>query len=437
MSQPELPSRMNFRPTAIDAVLREEQRKKLLAEFASMQASGTSAIYENQRNAGEYVVDKFTESRHILNVMVIARTQSGKTGVACAIIHKFMESRDTEIPIENIYIITGISSKEWIDQTRGRMPPLIRDRVFHRPNLTKKFMADLKGKRNVLIITDEIQVAANKEQTLHRVFLSAGFTNIDHMLRNDIKLVEISATPDGTCYDLAGWTDHAAKILMEPGEGYTGSYDFLLQGRVRQSDRLEYESIIGGEIVSPFNSMADDMLRFGSPKYHIVRCSTYMDNFKTTVKNLMKVFSQDKYKYLLFDQTSKDKDINCVLLVKPTKHTFILIKETLRCAKSIVKTHLGILFDRAVEYCSNSVMIQSLLGRCTGYDDNGESIIYTDIQSIIRYEDLWNSGFSEMVKWRSMTTKQSNHVSVSRETFLAIPGVIPEIQEPIAELIAE
>jgi hypothetical protein len=420
----QLPIRMNFLPTAIDSVLYEENRAKLLSEFASMQTRGTSAIYENQRNAGEYVVEKFTDSRHILNVMVIARTQSGKTGVACAIIQKFMEAKATSIPIENIYIITGVSSKEWLDQTRSRMPPLIRDRVFHRPNLTKTFMTDLKGKRNVLIITDEIQVAANKEQTLHRVFQSAGLTNIDHMLQNDIKLVEISATPDGTCYDLAGWTVHASKILMEPGEGYTSSYDLMLQNRVRQSDQLDY--VRPGD-ANQFNIIAEDMLRFSCPKYHIVRCSTYMDSFKHTVRNLMKKFEQGKYTYLLFDQTSKNKDINVILRVKPTKHTFILIKETLRCAKSITKTHVGILYDRVPESISNSVIIQSLIGRCTGYDDNGESIVYTDIPSIIQYEELWNSGFSETIRWKSMTTRHSNHINVSKQTFLSIPIVVPEI----------
>jgi len=394
---------MHFRPSAMHAVLNEEKRKQLLQEFATM-----NEPYANQRQAAIDVVHRFVDpsAAHttLLNLLLIARTQSGKTGIASAIVQEFSKSRETYVPIENIYLITGVSSKEWLDQTKSRMPPLLRGRVFHRPHLTKKFLTDLKNKQNVLIITDEIQVAATKTQTLDRVFSDAGLTNIDHMLRNDIKLVEITATPDGTAYDMAAWKQHGAKMIVNPGEGYTSSYDLWMQGRVRPAERLEYEPT---KDHNPFESIAEDMAQFKTPKYHIVRASTYLNNFTQTVKNLMKAFGNTDYKYLLFDQTSKQKDINTILQTPPAKHTFILVKETLRCAKSLVKTHLGILYDRILEsgYVSNSTIVQSLLGRCTGYDDNGETIIYTDIESIERYEDLWTSEFDETVSWRSKTTK--------------------------------
>jgi len=434
MTEP-VQNRMHFRPSAMHAVLNEEKRTQLLEEFKSMNATGANKIYDNQRQAAIDVVQQFIDpsAAHttLLNLLLIARTQSGKTGIASAIIQEFSKSRETYVPIENIYLITGVSSKEWVDQTKARMPPMLRSRVFHRPHLTKTFLTDLKNKQNVLIITDEIQVAATKTQTLDRVFIDAGLTNIDHMLRNDIKLVEITATPDGTAYDMAAWKQHGAKMVVDPGEGYTSSYDLLLQNRIRSAERLEHEPT---KDHNPFESIAEDMATFKTPKYHIVRASTYLNNFTQTVKNLMKAFGNTEYKYLLFDQTSKQKDINVILRTKPAKHTFILIKETLRCAKSLVKTHLGILYDRVVEsgLMSNSTIVQSLLGRCTGYDDNGESIVYTDIESIERYEELWDSEFDETVSWRSKTTRigkkmadPSNEtgdekITTSKKTFLTL-----------------
>ena len=40
--------------------------------------------------------------------MVVSKTQSGKTGSMCATIKQYLEDTSNLIPIENIYIITGI-----------------------------------------------------------------------------------------------------------------------------------------------------------------------------------------------------------------------------------------------------------------------------------------------------------------------------------------
>ena len=45
------------------------------------------------------------------------------------------------------------------------------------------------------------------------------------------------------------------------------------------------------------------------------------------------------------------------------------------------------------------------MGRCTGYDDNKQTIIFTNIDSIIKYYRLWESGFDDRtIKWNSKTT---------------------------------
>lgn len=422
------PTRAVFHTTAMESVLNDEARTKVLDKFEEMHTDGSCVIHDNQKDAGDYVFRKFTENRSILNVMVIARTQSGKTGIACAIVKKFTESRESFVPIENIYIITGLSSTEWLEQTKARFPSELRSRIFHRPNLTHKFAEDIRGKKNTLVILDEVQVAALKHQTLDITFKKAGFSSIEDMLANDTKLVEITATPDGTCYDLNKWVGHSTKIRVEPGPGYTSAYDLFTQGRVRQGEKLE---LYITEEHNPFISIQKDMAKFTTFKYHIFRVSTYQDNFTLMTRNLMQSFGVVDYRYVLFDQNSKQKDINSILKVAPDKHTFILIKEKLRCAKSIVKTHLGILYERIIELgfgekttykCnSNSVIIQSLIGRCTGYDDTGEFIVYTDIQSIYRYEKLWNSGFDETsTVWKSSSTANRSGGISSKETFLAL-----------------
>ena len=62
-------------------------------------------------------------------------TQTGKTGCMTALIQHYILSYN--IPIDNIYIITGLSDKEWKKDTKNRMPDSISARVFHRANLSK------------------------------------------------------------------------------------------------------------------------------------------------------------------------------------------------------------------------------------------------------------------------------------------------------------
>lgn len=99
--------------------------------------------------------------------MIAALTQSGKTGAMCALVKNYLNDTTNKIPIENIYIITGLSSREWVEQTSIRMPESVQPRVFHRDHLTKKFLLDIMNKKNVLIIMDEVQIAAKENQTLH------------------------------------------------------------------------------------------------------------------------------------------------------------------------------------------------------------------------------------------------------------------------------
>ena len=64
----------------------------------------------------------------------------------------------------------------------------------------------------------------------------------------------------------------------------------------------------------------------------------------------------------------------------------------MRCAITLKKTYLGILYEGCPKCIAHdTTIIQGLLGRATGYDDNGISIIFTNIESINKYQILWDS----------------------------------------------
>lgn len=377
-------------------------------------------IFPNQELIASNIVSKFN-NRKILNVMVIAQTQSGKTGSMCATVKAFLENDiNNTIPIENIYIITGLSSVEWKLQTKERMPEIIAKRVFHRSDLLN-IAEEIKNKKNILIIMDEIQVAAKKGQSITKTFQTAGFLNKKNLYENDVKILEFTATPDGTIYELMKWEDASAKILAQAGPGYVSSYDLLSFGRIKQfKDLYGYDketATVKQVTFENIQEIKDDIDEYDESKYHIIRTKKGAEQ-DITIENFKTLFPIDIYEFVNYDRENKMKDINNLLEKPPQKHTLIFIKEMLRCAKTLKKTYIGIFYDRFTNKPDDSTIIQGLVGRDTGYDNNGISITYTNIESIKKYNELWISHFENReINWNSKTTTFKNDRLVGKNTF--------------------
>lgn len=383
----------------------------IFTEMERLEDNGIE-IFDNQNDIASRVVTAFRD-RKIINIMVIAPPQSGKTGSMYATIKYFLEKEN--MPVENIYIITGLSSCDWTKQTKERFPESVRDNVFHRNELVK-FVDKIKGKKNILIIMDEIQIASTIKNTIYKTFKAAGLFNKQSLYDNDVKIVEYSATPNGTIYDFLKWGDASIKILADPGVGYLSSVDMETQCRVRQCGDLynrdtDPETMKESEkkIMKNFDELRCDIERYKDQRYHIIR--THNGSSKDiTIANFKKIFGEKKYNYLSYDQKGEIIDINNTLKDKPKKHTFIFIIEKLRCAKTLTNKYIGVCYERYTgKTPDDSVIIQGCLGRLLGYKDNGDSICYTYIDSIKKYEKLWNSNFEEDVGWNSNTTKRDKN----------------------------
>ena len=392
----------------------------ILLQMENLHLTGKSVIFENQEIIAYKVVTAFKD-RKIINIMVVSKTQSGKTGSMCATIKQYLEDTNNLIPIENIYIITGLSSCEWKEQTKERMPAIVQSRVFHRSELPNTFVDEIKDKKNILIIMDEIQVAAKKGQTIYKTFQTAGLLNKQSLYENDIKILEYTATPDGTIYDLMKWNDASTKILADVGDGYISSYNLFQMGRVKQYKELcgydKENTEIDEKVFENIQAIKNDIDRYVNPLYHIIRTK----NGPLTIQNFKRIFNVENYEFIKYDRESEIEDINKTLSVKPKKHTFIFIKEMLRCAKTLKKSFIGVLYDRYSKNPDDTTIIQGLSGRDTGYDNNGISICYTNIDSIKKYEELWNSNFEDKtIKWNSKTTKYTNGILSGKNTYLSV-----------------
>uniref|UniRef100_A0A6C0DIR0 Uncharacterized protein n=1 Tax=viral metagenome TaxID=1070528 RepID=A0A6C0DIR0_9ZZZZ len=396
------------------------RKQNVLNEIEILKKTDKLVIYENQEIIANNVVNAFKDCK-IINIMVVSKTQSGKTGSMCATIKQYLEDKNNLIPIENIYIITGLSSCEWKEQTKERMPESIQRRVFHRCELPNTFVDEIKDKKNILIIMDEIQVAAKKGQTIYKTFKNSGLFDKTKLYENDVKILEYTATPDGTIYDLMKWKDASTKLLAHVGEGYVSSYDLLQMGRVRQYKELcgydKKTGIVYEKVFENIQEIKNDIDNYVNPLYHIIRSKNGLEQ-ELTIQNFKQIFNTNSYEFIKYDRESEIEDINKTLIIQPEKHTFIFIKEMLRCAKTLKKTYIGILYDRHSKKPDDTNIIQGLVGRDTGHDNNGISICYTNINSIEKYEKLWQSNFEDRsIKWNSKTTKYINGILSGKNTF--------------------
>lgn len=410
-----------------------EQEKQLITcnkgeisfQMRAMEIKGVT-IHDNQRELAYSIIKELVDRKKIIT-MVVAPTQSGKTGSMYATIKLYLEGSDNLIPTNNIYIITGLSDKDWLAQTKERLPKALHDRIFHRNQLRDRFVSDVRRKKNVLIIMDEVQVACQQDQTITKTLREAGLLDIQKLYENDVKILEYSATPDGTLYQLQKWEDAGSKIIGKPGDEYVGCLELLSGNRVKQAKNICGKKEIDdcgvihfttdSSILDNIEEIRKDVFSYKTPRYHIIRTVCAEGQYQT-LKNLREVFKTiEKIKFITYDQQSDIQDINEVLETQPNRHTFILIKEKLRCAKTLSKQYLGVLYERSTTSDYSSI-IQGLLGRNTGYDVNSDSIVYSDIKVIQKYSQLWNTEFGDReVKWISKTTCFKHGILDGKNTF--------------------
>ena len=331
-------------------------RKAAFRKFYSFPISTTSVepLFPNQVSFGKRIALRFID-RSIHSVLAVAPTQSGKTGSMISTILHFMKEPSLALPPSHIFVITGHSSTEWTQQTKERFPIEFRDNIFHRNQLAD-FIIKVRNLNNVLIFVDESHVAARKHQSIHSALSLAGFD--DAMFDRDIKLVLVSATPD-LCRK--NYIIHE-ELLMEPSVGYCSTLSLIMAGRILPAKDLCGLDPVSGKISSKtFDNIREIIPFFGvEPQYHIIRTQRGA-GFGVTIDNFISVFGYEDFDYI---DDAIDFDF---LHIKPTKHSFVFILDRLRCAKTIHKEFLGILYERSPKFVNRDAVIQGLAGRATGY----------------------------------------------------------------------
>ena len=331
--------------------------------------------FDNQRLFGSQIYKQFSDDLNVTHVLAIAPTQSGKTGSMLAIIKEFNDTHASHrVDIQNVFIFTGHSSKEWTTQTKLRFPSHMANRILHR-NQLKLFIQQVQDLDNILIIFDESHIANKFGQTLFSLYNSLGFFNIKRLYTKNIKIVHFTATPHSLLQHTHIWQNSLKVVHMQVPDNYVSFQHYLLNNQILPCKPLHgnYEHI----------RQLKDVIDIHDPFFHIIR-TPRGNAHKELIQDFKLVFKQFNFRFISepFDLKQQDS-IDTLLQYKPPVHTFIFIIDKLRCAKSISIKHVQICYDRFVSTPNYDSVLQGLLGRCTGYHTHTSQIrIFTFIQLI-------------------------------------------------------
>ncbi len=336
-------------------------------------------VFENQFQFGKTIAQRFSDNISLRYLLAFALTQSGKTGSMLSVIHHFLNDPSLSTSLDNIFIITGISSNDWVSQTKLRFPHSLHKHIYHRNNLIQ-FFIDIESKRDALVILDEVHIASKSKQSLASIFNLLHFNDSDFIYRNSIRFVFFTATPNNIPF--FSDNDNADIVKMIPPNDYTSVFDLL-----RNDQILPFKDLADFTNVNELKHFI--LSRYDSPRFHIIRThsNSVNNNFKQnrTIFLFKKVWGT--HANFILDDLSFD--FNSILSSPPSKHTFIFIKERLRCAKTILKTHVGVLYERITNSPKVDSIIQGLVGRATGYDSHSQLVVFSHLPSILIYSDIW------------------------------------------------
>ena len=400
----------------------KELKKQWLKEKKVCKRRGSSLVFKDQKIVAKRIIKSFSKKDL---VTLCAPPQWGKTGVSLYV--SFIMSKKKGINPENVFFITGMSDRSWIQQTKERVLPMWKKNVYHRNTLRKleQRIRELKEKgkdKDILLIVDECHIANKLSYTLGKLFRSTDFKDQRKLQKRNIKILQISATPSNSLIDSEDWIHE--KICPKVSSGYVSFQTLLKEGRIRESYRLTSQedcSIYFGEVCQ------------GKPMYHLVRslaCGRTGPEQYTLTKESMKIQCKKKEADLIeLNMTKSKKEINEIfenLNKRPPKHTFILIKNMLGASKTLSDKFIGSVHESIPCDKSYSSEVQGLPGRMCGWSKRrgpSGTKIYCKKEIIENYVKLYQSEFDyylEDLLWSDSLLKSESGKIKSKESYISI-----------------
>jgi len=400
----------------------DEKRSLMKQSFEYAMATMDLRYKEGDPYATEKYVwpNQVTDAQAILHMLytmglvfisVIKQPKLGCNGLMFELARLICTHNDDDkyIPPENVYYITGMSNKEWEYIIKKDCPPNLSKNVYHRNRIGGKSrdsldITKLKGKQNLVLFIDEVDVATKatkKKQTIHRVLEAAGILDMEYMIKNNVRIITISAT---ICKEWRAMNKFSQKYCgsysMTVPKEYFGVEAMHNKGILKQSPKISSVS----QMVKFLNFNIINYFEKNDPRVHIIRGTKKTHNEVLEACNRLGIQMYDhEHNSKLTHQELSD------IFLKTTKHVVIFIKNMFGRADFIpneFKKKIGVWFDKAVTEKSRNanVHLQAGIGRLSGFwrsiIENGHRMgyIYTNLKSVDEYIDFYKNPSLATVK---------------------------------------
>jgi hypothetical protein len=382
----------NEKEKRLEEIKKRQQRENILKSKSDkeelLELEGKKFIYPNQQEAADKCIAAFKNGA--VAVCLIAQPGTGKTGTAQAVmIHMATNPNDEElIYAENIINCTGMSDNDWETQFKNSVLLPFKDNIFHRQNLVKQ-KDKLKTLKDALLIPDECHIASGIKMQIAKTLKEAGILDVNVLEMRNIKMLDISATPDAVLNDYKKWGTKCAIIKIQPGPSYKGFEIMLEETRILDAPNLEelddyYELL----------EFLDERYKNTTKKYFIFRL---LDPIKTSI--LESACNELGWDCLNHNSGERIDEIDKLMKNPPQNHTLIFVKGFWRASKRISRQHIGATYEQIPKKRDVSVTAQSLAARdCDNYEYSGDQLDvnlrplhYCDKGAIEQYVEWFNN----------------------------------------------
>ena len=369
------------------------QQEQISLDYRRMQRlreeDGKSLVYPNQAIAAQEIHTHFINGKRW--VVLVAQPGMGKTGAQLETVRLQCMRIDNAPMLNDVMVCTGMSDTDWERTMRNGLLPCFRDRVFHRGRLPDS--NTLKQMKHGLIVADECHIACGATNVLGKTLHDAELLNINNLIDRDMRMLDVSATPEAVSEQIRSWGDKAAVVILQPGPTYKGFQSMLDDNCLCDASNFDLKK-------------ADDalkLLRIWDKRYigHSKRwfpCRVYSPEARDAITNACRILGWAQPK--IHDSVVRIEDIDGEMEVLPTKHTVILIKQFWRASKRLIRTNIGGTYETSSVKMDTTVTSQGLAARfCDNFKWSGEQedvnlrpLHFTDVNAVKEYLNWYNKG---------------------------------------------
>ena len=402
----------------------------------SLDPSDADYLFDSQINTAKDVVEQlFRQTTRRNHVILVAKMQSGKTGVCNAVVNIITQTNlDEHLMINKYMFVTGMNDCGLKEQTLKRVKSQIiganRDNIYtgkrSKKNLSENKFFVMKNSDllaydgdidNTIIFIDEAHYGSNEENVLSKFLYKHGidWKNKDDLISRNIYIVSVSATPFD---EIVSDTIQCKKIVeLTPSTEYVGVSEFLKNGMVYNSEYsdIEEDGYIFDYIEDAYQRMCNDhvagVVIIRTRKFDIIKNNDFVkDNFDvyemysagTNIeydelnKTINKLIRRNDINTLLSkNKTALSKNITDIAELE-TKPLLVLIKGAFRAGITINDSHKDYIYMVYDHSLKADTTAQALLGRMCGYRKENSPIertkIYVNMKFASMYSD-WENDF--------------------------------------------